>query len=252
MSGTTELNTVRRFSDRAADYVKFRPGYPSGAIDAILHGLGPAERLLAADVGAGTGISARLVADRGVRVIAVEPGDDMRRSADTHDHVHWVSAHAEATGLADARLDLVLCAQSFHWFRPLVALREFARILKPRGRLALMWNRRSRVDPLTAGYRQAFVDVAGEIVEERMPFDPDVIVETGLFASPTRAAFPNVQRLDLEGLIGRAQSASYAPKTGASGARLVELLRGLHARHADANGTVALVYETEVYLADRL
>src|SRR5205085_9077451 len=72
------LDSVGRFSDRAADYVKFRPTYPAAAADAILAGLEPAGKLVAADVGAGTGISARLLAERGVRVVAVEPGSAMR------------------------------------------------------------------------------------------------------------------------------------------------------------------------------
>jgi len=56
-----------------------------------------------------------------------------------------------------------LCAQSFHWFRTTDALSEFARILKERRRPAISWNRRSTGDPLTVGYRQAIVDVGGEI-----------------------------------------------------------------------------------------
>src|SRR5262245_4558082 len=95
----SDLNPVGRFSDRAGDYVKYRPSYPAGAIDAILAGLGPAERLVAADVGAGTGISARLLGDRLVRVVAVEPGQGMREAATPHGNVRWTTGRAEATGL---------------------------------------------------------------------------------------------------------------------------------------------------------
>ena len=63
--------------------------------------------------------------------------------------------------------------------------------------------------------------------------------------------FPNGQRLDLPGLIGRARSASYVPKDGASAERLLERLRDLHQRFADGTGHVTLVYETEVYRAAR-
>ena len=247
-----EPDTVARFNDRAADYVKYRPSYPAAAIDAVLEGLGAPERLKAADVGAGTGISARLLGDRGVRVIAVEPGDAMRGAATPHPRVEWLSATAQATGLPAASLGLVLCAQSFHWFHSAEAIAEFARILEPGARLALMWNRRSTTDPFTVGYRQAIVDVGGEIVAERMPFRPAVVSEDGLFTAPERRAFPNGQRLDLDGLIGRAHSASYVPKTGAAGERLLALLRSLHARFADPDGFVTLVYETEVYRARRL
>jgi SAM-dependent methyltransferase len=243
---------VARFDDRAKDYVKYRPGYPPAAIDAILTGLGDPRQLVAADVGAGTGISARLLADRGVRVIAVEPGEVMRAAAAPHPHVTWVAGLAQATGLAGASAGLVLCAQSFHWFHTRDAVAEVARILKPGGRLAIMWNRRSTSDPLTAGYRQAILDVGGEVVAERMPFRPRIVDEDGLFTAPERRAFANGQRLDFDGLVGRARSASYVPKHGEAGERLVGLLRGLHARFAADDGFVTLVYETEVFLSDRV
>jgi len=242
-------NSISRFDDRADDYVRYRPSYPPAAIAAILDGLGPPASILGADVGAGTGISARLVADRGARVIAIEPGEAMRRAAAPHARVVWLAATAEAMALRTASIDLIVCAQAFHWFRPPEALAEFTRVLKPSGRLALMWNRRSRTDPFTAGYRQVILDVGGESEAERMIFDPAVIARSGWFAAPTRRVVPNAQRLDLDGLIGRARSASYAPKTGDAGDRLIASLGELHARHADAHGIVTLVYDTEIFLA---
>ena len=247
-----ECDTVGRFSNRADDYVRYRPTYPPEAVDAILDGLGPPGRLVAADVGAGTGISARLLGDRGVRVIAVEPGEAMRRAAAPHPNVVWAAGRAEATGLAGQAVDLVLCAQSFHWFRTAGALSEFARILKERRRLAIIWNRRSTSDPLTAGYRQAIVEVGGETAAESRTFDPTVMSGSGLFSAPERKSFPNLQRLDLTGLIGRARSGSYVPKDGAAGERLLGLLRALHERYADRDGFVTLVYDTEVLCSTRL
>ncbi len=241
-------DSVERFQDRADDYVRYRPSYPPEAIDTILDGLGPPASMVGADVGAGTGISARLVADRGARVIAVEPGEAMRRAAAAHPRVMWLAATAERTALRTHSIDLVVCAQSFHWFRPPEALAEFARVLEPSGRLALMWNRRSRSDPFTAAYRQAILDVGGESEAERMVFDPAVIARSGRFAAPIRRLVPNAQRLDAEGLVGRARSASYAPKTGEEGDRLVAVLRDLHARFADPAGFVTLIYDTEIFL----
>jgi len=252
MTDERQLSTVERFSERASDYVKYRPSYPAGAIQVILAGLGPPESLVIADVGAGTGISARLLGDRGVRVLAVEPGEAMRRAAAPHPNVSWVVGTAEATGLSAGSVDAVLCAQSFHWFEAPKTLIEFARILKPAGRLAIMWNRRSASDALTAGYRQAILDVGGEVTAEKMPFDPDVVPRSGLFSPVERITFDNAQRLDLEGLIGRARSASYVPTSGEAADRLLALLRALHARYADSAGIVTLVYETEIYRAVKL
>jgi len=258
MAELHELNPVGRFDDRAADYVRFRPTYPSAAIDLMLDGLGNPAKLVVADIGAGTGILSRLLADRHVQVLAIEPGQPMRAAAEPHANVTWHSASAESTGLAAASVDLVVCAQAFHWFRSADAILEFARILKPGARLALMWNSRSRMDPFTAGYRQAIRDVEGERVAERTEFDAartEAVAEAAhgrrLLEPFTRRVFPNQQRLDLAGLIGRSHSASYVPKTGPRGERLLELLTALHRRFADANGFVTLVYETEVYVAHK-
>jgi SAM-dependent methyltransferase len=247
--GLHEHNPVGRFSDRAQDYVKYRPSYPAAAIDAVLDDLGPPARLRAADVGAGTGISARLLASRGVRVVAVEPGDGMRHAAEPHPNVLWVNGYAEATGLEPRSVAVVLCAQSFHWFKQGDALVEFARILAPGGRLALVWNRRSKKDPFTAGFRQAILDSGGESPAERMEFDPAVVAESGLFGPLERLVFSNSQRLDVDGLIGRARSASYVPKDGEAGSQLVQVLRALHQQSADADGMVTIVYETELFRA---
>jgi len=252
MAHPDDLESVARFNDRAADYIRYRPAYPAEAVQAILEGLGPPAQLVAADVGAGTGISARALGERGVRVIAIEPGEAMRRAAAPHPNVVWMAGRAEATGLSSQSVDLVLCAQSFHWFRTTETLTEFARILDDGRRLAICWNRRSTSDPFTVGYRQAIVHVGGEITAESRPFNPDVIPSSGLFSPPERLSFPNSQGLDLSGLIGRARSASYVPKSGAAGERLVDLLRALHERYADGNGLVTLVYETEVFRSTKL
>ncbi|WP_295618085.1 hypothetical protein [Chamaesiphon sp. GL140_3_metabinner_50] len=82
------LNPLNRFSDRAADYVKYRPSYPAAVIDTILDGL-DAAMLVAADIGAGTGISARLLAERGVRVFAIEPNAAMSAAATPHPLVEF-------------------------------------------------------------------------------------------------------------------------------------------------------------------
>lgn len=114
-----------------------------------------------------------------------------------------------------------------------------------------MWNRRSTIDPFTAGYRSAIAAVGGEGAVERMAFTPSLVSEDGLFTPVERHVFPNAQRLDLPGLIGRAQSASYVPKRGEGGERLLGLLRALHTRYAEPDGCVTLVYDTELFLASR-
>jgi len=98
------LNPLNRFSDRAADYVKYRPSYPSETIDIILKELGKKSQLIAADIGAGTGISSRLLAERKVNVIAVEPNAAMRHKAEPHPLINWSDGTAEFTKLPEIKI----------------------------------------------------------------------------------------------------------------------------------------------------
>lgn len=245
-----DLDPTGRFTDVAADYVKHRPGYPAAAIDAVLAGLGEPASLEAADVGAGTGISARLLAARGVRVFAVEPNAAMRDAAEPNPNVTWRDGTAEATGLGESSVGLVLCAQSFHWFRAPEALVEFHRVLRPAGRLALLWNNRDDEDPFTRGYIEAIRAVGGDHVAEMRAFDPGVIARAGLFAPAAIQAWPSEQALDREGLRGRALSASYVPREPSARAALGALLDGLFERHRDADGLVRLRYRTTLYRSE--
>lgn len=239
-----------RFSDRASDYVRFRPTYPPAAIDAVLQGLGDPATLVLADVGAGTGISSRLLAERGARVLAIEPNLAMAEAAEPHAGVRFVTGTAEATTLEDAAVHAVMCAQAFHWFRPIEALREFRRILKVAGRLALVWNIRDDSDPLTNGYTAAIRRAIGSEPAEMRSVDESMLVPNG-FAAAQVLSFEHSQELDLAGLLGRAASASYVPKSGPAHGSLVLELTHLHAQHANANGLATMRYQTRVYRSAR-
>jgi SAM-dependent methyltransferase len=224
--------------------------YPAEAIAAILDGLD--RRVVAADVGAGTGISSRCLADRGVRVLAIEPNRAMREAAEVHPLIEWREGTAEETGLAAGSVGLVQCAQAFHWIRQPEALREFARILIPRGRIAIVWNERDRSDALMTAYRDAIRMVGGEHPAEMREFDPGVIGRSGVFAPARLVEFAHHQRLDERGLIGRAMSASYAPKEGDRGTALVNRLRELFASFREGDERVTLRYRTRVWLSERV
>ena len=244
-----ELNPIGRFSDRVCDYVRFRPSYPAPAVNRVLAGLGDPLTITAADIGAGTGISAVLLAERGVTVHAVEPNEAMRRAIPASARVIPVDGAAEATTLPEHSVSLVLCAQAFHWFDVPKALAEFARILRRPGRLALVWNKRDPGDAFTRVYTDAIRAVATEKHVEMMPFDPAVVENSSVFGHVAAFEYPNAQRLDRAGLIGRAVSASYVPKSGPGYDTLVKLLSAAHRLHANPSGMVELRYITQVFLS---
>ena len=172
------------------------------------------------DVGCGTGISTRLLAARGLNVIGIEPNGDMRRQAEaigcpTGPAATFREGRAEATGLPAETASLVLVAQAFHWFATESTLREFHRILKhERLGLSLMWNEQDRSDPFTEAYFQALVRHSAEpqFAARTYHSSADVLLNSTLFESHPRIVFAHQQQLDEDQLIGRAFSASFAPR----------------------------------------
>jgi SAM-dependent methyltransferase len=130
------------FGLQAERYDKYRPSYPTGAIDFALP---PGDTGCVIDLGAGTGKLTAGLLGRAAKVIAVEPDDRMRavlrtRFASADGTVEVRAGTAEATGLDDGVADAVVAGQAFHWFARPQADFEIARILRPRGVCSLIWN----------------------------------------------------------------------------------------------------------------
>ena len=187
---------------------------------------------LVVDLGSGTGISPRLLPQRwvaGPRHRAqrgnASPGrnyNPSRRGCLSRSTV--AAGQAEATGLADTRADAVLSAQAFHWFDAELALQETHRLLKPGGWVALMWNERDTTDPGTAAYGAAVLRSTPEaaVIEGQRARAGEVLLTHPLFEDAERRVFASLQTLDEDGLLGRAFSASYAPKETAAVQRFAE------------------------------
>jgi SAM-dependent methyltransferase len=243
----SDLNPTRRFTSCAEAYRHFRPTYPPDVLDVLGEGL--TSQLIVADLGAGTGISSRLLASRGWSVFAVEPNAAMRAAADPYPGVTALEGTGEATGLRAGSVDLVTCFHSFHWLDAHGALLEFARILRPRGRVGLVWNHRDRDDP--------FGRELSELIREKTSNHPaqDLrgmemsLRRSEYFCGYRSNVFRHTQELDLNGLLGWMQSVSYLP-IGEQRAQLLEELVHLHGRWADPNGCVRIPYACVVHLAD--
>lgn len=249
-----QLNPLTRFDDRANDYARFRPSYPTVVIDTLLGGLGDPAKLIALDAGAGTGISSRLLADRGLRVWAAEPNAAMRAAAEPHPGVTYIDATAEHTGLPDASVDLVTSFQAFHWFEPTSTLREFQRLLRLGGRLALVWNERDARDAFTAEYGIAILEAAGDhpaLKRSGVELSEQYLGTSALFCNARIVKHPNSKRMAREALLGASLSGSYIPRSGPMHDRLMRELGRLHEKYAGADGCVEMIYQTEMLLAER-
>ncbi|MBV8067847.1 MAG: class I SAM-dependent methyltransferase [Candidatus Eremiobacteraeota bacterium] len=240
------MNSTQRFGRCAKAYAAFRPSYPAGAIEAVLEGLGDPAALTIADVGAGTGISSRLFADRGPKIIAIEPNEQMRAAAALHPRVQWHNGNAERTGLRESSVDAVVACQAFHWFATAAAMGEFRRIA--RRRAAILQYERDERDDFTRAY--------GEIVRfyatddtEAMRLRALTIFERFPAGRVKRSEHSSVQRLDRDALLGRASSASYLPAAGPDAERLRTDLRALFAGFA-GGGYVELAIVTYALVAD--
>jgi SAM-dependent methyltransferase len=244
---------TERFSSRAENYARYRPGYPPSAIDLLAARCGLGAQTVVADVGSGTGLLTEPLLERGAQVFAIEPNDAMRAAAEAHlagqPRFHSVKATAEATTLPPQSIDLWVAGQAFHWFEALAARREALRVLRSGGWGALLWNEHPPqqssflhdYDRLLRRHAAEYAAVlASRLDEERM--------REFFGGAMERITFPNQQSFDLTGLEGRLLSSSYAPQPGQPQyAPMMQELRTLFDRH-QRNGQIVFPYVTLVYL----
>jgi len=230
------------FARAVDEYERGRPGYPPAAIEAL--GLRPGETVL--DLAAGTGKLTRLLVEAGATVIAVEPVAEMRAVLPAA--VRALEGTAEAIPVADASVDFVTVAQAFHWFDGDAALREIHRVLRPGGRLALVWNRRVEDAPINRELEAIFEPHRADTPTHRYDAWRAAFERTDLFGRLDEHVFPNDQRLDADGLAARVGSISFiAALPERERAEVIAATRELA-----ADGPVSVPYRTEVQVAERL
>ena len=207
-----------RFTGKAEIYKKFRPAYPEKLFEYLYSQVGFNKASTIADIGAGTGIFTRLLLERGSTVYAVEPNEDMRRVAaqDLSGYKNFtaVDAPAENTGLETASVDFVTAAQAFHWFDRQLFKKECARILKPGGKVALVWDVRDyKTEIVKKDYdireKYAVGDKKGLASFDTPPLDLSDFFADGIYDYKT---FRNDLILNREAYIGMNLSRSYSPK----------------------------------------
>src|SRR5947207_12290 len=129
------------YATKPDTYVKGRPDYPPQVEDWLRSDLALAKGKTAVDLGAGTGKFLPFIRRTEATIVAIEPVPAMlAKLVDLNPAVEAKLGSAEHIPLADASIDAVVCAQSFHWFASKGALVEIRRVLKPGGLLGLIWN----------------------------------------------------------------------------------------------------------------
>jgi SAM-dependent methyltransferase len=243
----------QRFSNRVADYVRYRPGYPAAVLDLLRAECGLRGGHVVADIGSGTGILSELFLKNGNRVYGVEPNTEMRQAGKqylaSYDGFSSIEGSAESTSLDNARVDFVTAGQAFHWFEPAAARREFIRILKPAGWVVVLWNERlTDTTPFLRAFEALLRKFGTDYsrVNESYPREEQMraFFQTGAYR---QQQLPNLQVFDFEGLAGRVRSSSYMPaQDHPQFAPMMAELKRIFEAHQQ-NGCVRMEYLTRLY-----
>jgi SAM-dependent methyltransferase len=247
VDSSTRQAHARSFGPAADLYDRIRPRYPIQAIRWIL-GDG---RSTVVDLGAGTGILSRQLADLGYQVVPVEPDPGMRAKLDEAGGAPAaVEGSAEAIPLPDAAVDAVVAGQAYHWFDHGKAHPEIARVLRPGGVFGPLWNERDE--------KVAWVAALSEIFDERRGTEgapQETVHPLGpLFAPVERASFRHSVTHTPETLVELARSRSFYLTAEPAGRAAVDAaIRDLCATHPDLAGRdeFELPYVTNAYRARR-
>jgi len=244
--------SVERFSSRIADYIKYRPGYPSEIVTLLNTECGLTPDSIVADIGSGTGKLAELFLANANVVFGVEPNPGMRSAAEqilkSFPNFESIDGNAESTGLQNASIDFITAGQAFHWFDPDNFKLEAKRILKAGGWVVITWNARKLVStPFLEDYEHLLLTYGTDYQDIRHEKAEDLIPKFFAPKSCKVAVFPNEQVFDFEGLKGRVRSSSYTPEPGHPKFEpMIQELRNVFDRH-QKSGSVTFEYDTKVF-----
>lgn len=215
------MTGIERFTDKAEKYEKYRPSYPKEALNIILKECNFLfnNDIIIADIGSGTGKFTELLLNNNYTVYAIEPNDNMRAIAETkfigNPNYKSINNTAENTGLNDNSVDLITVAQALHYFDIDKVKVEFKRILKPNGKVVLLWNFRYRESDFMKEYEKLVYtfhskDLQPTFAQDKMNDD----AYNKLFSEYKTFSIPYCQELNFNDLWGRTLSSNHAPKVG--------------------------------------
>ena len=251
-SGVSIREEAARGFQRGADaYERGRPGYPGEAVEWLCEQLrlGPGRTVL--DVAAGTGKLTRELVRSGATVVAVEPVPGMRTVLEqVVPDAHALSGTAEALPVGDGTVDAVTVAQAFHWFDGPAAVAEFHRVLRPRGRFGLTWNRRLVDEPIHRAVREIIDPYHRDSPSHYRGEWRHAVGDGGLFITVGEIEVPFEQVLDVDEFIDRFTSISYiAALPDREHETVVDRIQAVAAGTAHP---IRLGYTTEAYVFERV
>ncbi len=244
------------YTSASDSYQRGRPEYPQALADWLAATLGVREGAHVVDVGAGTGKFTKLLTRSGAAVTAVEPVDAMRQKlSESQLGVRALAGTAEAMPLADGEADVLICAQAFHWFANAQALREMHRVLRPGGRLGLVWNVRDESCDWVAAITEIITRYEGDAPRHytgqwKRPFESQ-----SLFAPLQLTEFPHGHQGSFEQVvIDRIASVSFIAALPQPEREVVlARLRALPQRFAALRESlITFPYVTQAWHAERL
>ena len=247
------MDNTQNFTGRAQAYTAGRPSYAAELLDRLYADYGFSAASAIANVGSGTGKFSRQLLDRGSEVFCVEPNGDMRAAAEAelagYPRFHSIDGTADDTTLGAHAVDFVTVAQAFHWFDGERFRAECRRILKPGGRVVLLWNTRVLTAPLNQAcidlftqYCPRFHGLNGGVQED------DMRIQSFFRGKYERITCDNTLYFDRERFLSRILSSSYSLREGDPGfAEYQKDFYALFDRFA-ADGTVEMPNQTTAYI----
>ena len=230
------------FGEVADEYARSRPGYPVEALRWMV-GTAPCRVL---DLGAGTGRLTEVLLADAHQVLAVDPSVQMLTHVAAALTTAVVAGRAEQVPVRDGVFDAVVVGQAFHWFDHERAVAETARVLRPGGTVAMVWNQRDESVP--------WVRRLGRVMgaEPDVPDPSAALGLSGAFRPVETRRFRTWQRLDRRGLLDLATSRSYvATLSRDERERVLADVGALYDAHrGDALG-LQMPYETLCFRARR-
>ena len=247
------MKTNERFGNRVDHYVKFRPHYPEEVYSFLFDRSILNKESVMADIGCGTGISAEIFLNHDHKVFGVEPNENMLNAAKNYLQNNSlfvpVLSSGENTKLESNSVDLIICAQSFHWFDKEKIRLEFKRVLKPKGNVVLMWNDRKTDSTDFLKVYEDFLQMFGTDYKEvnHKNTQQREVFEKFFGGTYEETSMLNSQILDWEGLKGRVLSSSYMPNEDHPDfAHMIYCLQKIFKRYAE-NEKVQMDYDTKIY-----